>query len=61
VLNLTYNALAGTTRLEDIELRRQDEAWMDALGAKIIPDPTTAGDFLSRFSKKDVETRALIK
>ena len=56
VLNLAYNVLAGGNRLEDIELRRQDEAWMDALGAKIIPDPTTAGDFLRRFTKRDVET-----
>jgi hypothetical protein len=48
--------MAGGTRLEDIELRRRDEAWMDALGAKIIPDPTTAGDFLRRFKEKDVET-----
>jgi hypothetical protein len=55
VLNLAYNVLAGGTRLDDIELRRNDEAWMNALGAKIIPDPTTAGDFLRRFHKKDVE------
>jgi hypothetical protein len=55
VLNLAYNVMAGGTRLEDIELRRRDEAWMDALGAKIIPDPTTAGDFLRRFEEKDVE------
>jgi hypothetical protein len=54
VLNLAYNILAGGSRLEDIELRRRDEAWMDALGAKIIPDPTTAGDFLRRFTEKDV-------
>src|SRR4030066_2003296 len=27
---------------------------MDALGAEIIPDPTTAGDFLRRFSEGDV-------
>ena len=56
VLNLCYNVLAGGTCLEDIELRRQDEAWMDALGAKIIPDPTTAGDFLRRFSEEDIVT-----
>ena len=54
VLNLCYNILAGGTCLEDIELRRQDEAWMDALGAKIIPDPTTEGDFLRRFEEKDI-------
>ena len=29
ILNLTYNVLAGGTRLEDIELQRQDEGWMD--------------------------------
>jgi hypothetical protein len=27
---------------------------MDALGAEVIPDPTTAGDFLRRFSEGDV-------
>jgi hypothetical protein len=42
VLNIAYNVIAGGTRLEDIELQRQNEAWLDALGAEIIPDPTTA-------------------
>jgi hypothetical protein len=54
ILNLAYNILGGGTVLEDIELHRRDEGWMDALGAKIIPDPTTAGDFLRRFSEEDV-------
>jgi len=54
VLNIAYNVIAGGTRLEDIELQRQDEAWLDALGAEIIPDPTTAGDFLRRFSENDI-------
>ena len=40
--------------MEDIELRRRDEGWMDALGAKIIPDPTTEGDFLRRFRERDL-------
>ena len=44
-LNLTYNLLAGGQRLEDIELRRQDEPDLNGLGAERIPDPTTAGDF----------------
>ena len=54
VLNIAYNIIAGGTRLEDIELQRQDEAWLDSLGAEIIPDPTTAGDFLRRFSEGDI-------
>jgi hypothetical protein len=54
VLNLAYNVLVGGTRLENIELQRQDEGWMDALGAEVIPDPTTAGDFVRRFSERDV-------
>ena len=54
VLNIAYNVIAGGIRLEDIELQRQDEAWLDALGAEIIPDPTTAGDFLRRFSEHDI-------
>jgi hypothetical protein len=52
VLNLTYNALVGGMRLEDIELRRNDEVFMDAIGAQRIPDPTTAGDFTRRFESK---------
>lgn len=54
VLNIAYNVIAGGTCLEDIELQRQDEAWLDALGAKIIPDPTTEGDFLRRFSEDEI-------
>jgi hypothetical protein len=54
VLNITYNILAGGTCLEDIERQRNDEAFLDALGAQRIPDPTTAGDFCRRFSQIDV-------
>jgi len=50
VLNLAFNGLCEGTCLEDIELRRNDEAFLDALGAETIPDPTTAGDFCRRFS-----------
>ncbi len=49
VLNLAYNLLAGGQRLEHLEVRRNDEVYLDALGAQRIPDPTTAGDFLSPF------------
>jgi len=55
VLNIAYNALCGGTCLEDLELRRNDEAYLDALGAQRIPDPTTAGDFCRRFAVADVE------
>jgi hypothetical protein len=56
VLNLAYNVLAGGEGFEDIELLRQDEGWMDALGAEVIPDPTTGGDFVRRFGVEDVMT-----
>ena len=36
VLNIAYNLLAGGTCLEHLELRRNDEVYLDALGA--IPD-----------------------
>jgi hypothetical protein len=49
VLNIAYNALCGGRTLDDIELRRNDRVFLDALGAKSIPDPTTAGDFCRRF------------
>ena len=54
VLNLAYNVLCGGTRLEDIERLRHDTAYMNALGADLIPDPTTAGDFCRRFGEQDV-------
>ena len=56
VLNIAYNALSGGTCMEDIELRRNDEVYLDALGAQRIPDPTTAGDFCRRFEEDDVES-----
>jgi hypothetical protein len=51
VLNIALNLLAGGTCLEHLEERRNDEAYLDALGATRIPDPTTAGDFCRRFDE----------
>lgn len=56
VLNIAYNLLAGGACLEHLELRRNDEAFLDALGAQRIPDPTTAGDFCRRFSWSGIRT-----
>jgi len=55
VLNLAINALCGGRTLDDIEVRRNDRAFLDALGTDAIPDPTTAGDFCRRFSEADIE------
>ena len=54
VLNIAYNLLAGGTCLEHLELRRNDENYLNALGAQRIPDPTTAGDFCRRFNKSSI-------
>jgi len=57
VLNIAYNALTDGRCLEDIELKRNDENYLNALGATRIPDPTTAGDFCRRFgSVADIES-----
>jgi DDE family transposase len=56
VLNIAYNILAGGRRLEHIEIRRNDEVFLDALGAERIPDPTTEGDFCRRFGEDDIHT-----
>lgn len=55
VLHLAYNVVAGGRTLDDLELRRQDSAYMQALGATRLPDPTTAGDFLRRFDRARVD------
>ena len=55
VLNLAYNIVCGGRTLDDIERLREDEAYLDGLGAVRIPDPTTAGDFLRRFSQQDID------
>lgn len=59
VLNLAYNPLCGGTCLQDLELRRNDAVYLDALGTRRIPDPTTAGDFCRRFQESHI--RALFR
>lgn len=54
VLTFAYNALCDGTCLQDLELRRQDEVFLDALGARRLPDPTTAGDFCRRFDAASI-------
>jgi hypothetical protein len=55
VLSIAYNLLAGGSCLEHLELLRNDEGYLDALGARRIPDPTTAGDFCRRFEAGDID------
>lgn len=55
VLNIAYNVMCGGQTLDDIELRRNDEVFLEALGVEAIPDPTTAGDFCRRFSAHHVQ------
>lgn len=54
VLNIAYNLLAGGKCLEHLELLRSNVAYLDALGARRIPDPTTAGDFCRRFDESSI-------
>src|SRR5271163_3285089 len=56
VFNIACNALCGGDCLQDIELRRNDANFLDALGAQRIPDPTTAGDFCRRFTPAHINT-----
>ena len=45
-----YNFLTGGEKLLDIERLQEEKSFLKVLGAESIPDPTTAGDFLVRFS-----------
>ena len=55
VLNIAYNILCGGKTLEDLEHLRHDEVYQDAIGTRMVPDPTTAGDFTRRFRQDDLE------
>jgi len=44
MLNVAYNILSGGRCLEDLELWRNDEVYLDALGAQRIPDPYITND-----------------
>jgi hypothetical protein len=54
VLNIAFNVFAGGKRIEHLERLRNDEVYLNALGAQRIPDPTTEGDFCRRFAENDV-------
>jgi hypothetical protein len=54
VLTLAYSVLTGGTRLEDVDRLRCDVPLMNGLGARLLPDPTTTGDFLRRFAQADI-------
>ena len=54
VLNIAYNVMCGGQCLEDIERLRNDETYMNGVGAERIPDPTTAGDFARRFTQESL-------
>jgi hypothetical protein len=56
VLNIAYNPLCGGACLQDLELLRNDENYLNALGTRRIPDPTTAGDYCRRFGAADCFT-----
>jgi len=56
VLNIAYNPLCDGTCLQDMERLRHDEHFLDALGARRTPDPTTAGDFCRRFQRHHIYT-----
>jgi Transposase DDE domain group 1 len=56
VLALAYLPLCGGTCLQDLELLRHDEVLLKALGARRLPDPTTAGDFCRRFTTDSIQT-----
>jgi hypothetical protein len=53
---MVMNVLCNGSRLEHMELLRNDSAFLDAIGADSIPDPTTAGDFCRRFKQSDIDS-----
>jgi hypothetical protein len=56
VLNIAYNVLWGGRTLEDLELLRNDEVYLDLFDTEATPDPTTAGDFCRHFDENAIAT-----
>jgi len=54
ILTHAYNIFTGGTCIEDIASLQSSEAFMKLVGTSRVPDPTTAGDFLRRFSEADL-------
>ena len=54
ILKVACNILCGDGRLEDLNRLRNDVPYMGALGAKMIPSPTAAVDFMRRFTEAEV-------
>ena len=54
VLNLIYNVMSGGVCLQDVKSRREDVSYLESVGARKIPAPSTEGDFLRRFKQEDV-------
>lgn len=55
ILAQALNLYVGGTTLEDLGSLQHDEAVKRILGACRLPDPTTAGDFLRRFSPASLD------
>lgn len=55
VLTHVYNLFVGGSAIEDIADLQQSEPVKAMLGADLVPDPTTAGDFLRRFDQASVD------
>jgi hypothetical protein len=53
LLSLSDHVVTGGTCLQDLEALRQDPAYLAAVGADRLPDPTTVGDFLRRFTTEE--------
>ena len=52
--HLPYHESDHVLNMEDLGSLRNNAAYMDALGAKVIPSPTAAGDFTRRFGEGGV-------
>ena len=55
VLNIAYNALCDGRCLQDLELRRQDEAYLNALGARAFPTRPRRATSAAAFTQEHLD------
>jgi len=55
ILSMAYNFLSGGKTINELDILKEDQAFLSLTNMKDIPDPTTFSDFCRRFNENDID------